>query len=879
MSELEKRKEAVLEKLKQVTSKPIYLIYLVLGIIVSWGVYIRTRNLSIINWQYPIDPDSFAFLRYAKYIAEHGHLMDIDMLRYYPIGWSNLSEFRVLSYFIAYLYKFLNFLMPSVTIENADVLYPVICFAGGAIFFFLFMKKLFNWKIGLVSTGFLIVLPAYLYRTMAGAADKEAFATMMMFAALYFFLYAWKSSTTRQAIIYGTLAGLLTALTGAVWGGVMFLFLIFATFTLINVILGQMNKRTTLTYILWFIIMVISINSLYPERFYLTNFISSIQSTATTFVFFTVIVYYLLSKKPEITRKLVGLTKKKLPLGFIAPLLVFLIGLIALTLFSGPEKVIYQITQGYIQLTEPFGTNRWVLTVAEAHLPSFSDWKGQFTQKYLLIVLAGATLAFYTMTKVFKTKRIIPTIIFALALVGISISRYSPSSPLLNGSTGIALLIYFGSLLLICGMFFYAYFKFFSKDKQSFELLQKIDKSALLAIIILLYLMISAKTAIRLLFIFAPATAIFAGYFTIETLDRLKKINNDTYKIIGYVILIVLISTTWWGFSEASMNQARYTGSSYTYQWVQSMNWVRENTPEDAVFAHWWDYGYYVQTGGERATLSDGGNSRGAINYFTGRHLLTGQNETEALEILKANNATHFLVVYEEIGKYPAFSSIGSDVNYDRYSWISTFQLDPSLVQETRNETVLIFTGSTAIDEDFIYQDQLFPNGGAGIGGVMIPIETNTVMEGNASQTTQEIKQPAILLVYAGQQYQIPLECVFIDGEERVFPQKGYPGCFRVMPSIDGANQVNPLGAGLLLSPKVRRTVFTKLFLYDQPSEYFTKVYTDENTGMPLALYQGRLIGPLKIWEISYPDDLVIPEEYYGTEEPEGVTAVGKKFA
>ena len=47
---------------------------------------------------------------------------------------------------------------------------------------------------------------------------------------------------------------------------------------------------------------------------------------------------------------------------------------------------------------------------------------------------------------------------------------------------------------------------------------------------------------------------------------------------------------------------------------------------------------------------------------------------------------------------------------------------------------------------------------------------------------------------------------------------------------------------------------------------------------MPLVVYQGRLIGPLDIWEISYPKNLTIPPEYYGTEEPAEVSVVGKKF-
>ena len=39
-------------------------------------------------------------------------------------------------------------------------------------------------------------------------------------------------------------------------------------------------------------------------------------------------------------------------------------------------------------------------------------------------------------------------------------------------------------------------------------------------------------------------------------------------------------------------------------------------------------------------------------------------------------------------------------------------------------------------------------------------------------------------------------------------------------------------------------------------------------------IYNGMLFGPMKIWEISYPDDLVIPEEYFSQEMPEGVTTV-----
>ena len=42
-----------------------------------------------------------------------------------------------------------------------------------------------------------------------------------------------------------------------------------------------------------------------------------------------------------------------------------------------------------------------------------------------------------------------------------------------------------------------------------------------------------------------------------------------------------------------------------TNDWPDAMQWLRENTPEDAVIASWWDYGYWISTLSERKTLAD----------------------------------------------------------------------------------------------------------------------------------------------------------------------------------------------------------------------------------------------------------------------------------
>ena len=42
-----------------------------------------------------------------------------------------------------------------------------------------------------------------------------------------------------------------------------------------------------------------------------------------------------------------------------------------------------------------------------------------------------------------------------------------------------------------------------------------------------------------------------------------------------------------------------------TNDWTDAMQWLKENTPEDAVIAAWWDYGYWISTLSERKTLAD----------------------------------------------------------------------------------------------------------------------------------------------------------------------------------------------------------------------------------------------------------------------------------
>ena len=113
MEELDKRKENILSYFK--TNKN-WIIYLILIFIVLFGYSVRTNNLGLLNdvvtGDYiPLALDPYSFLRYAEQIVETGEVVAHDTKRYFPLGYDTSAENIFVSYFIAYMFKFLNFLI------------------------------------------------------------------------------------------------------------------------------------------------------------------------------------------------------------------------------------------------------------------------------------------------------------------------------------------------------------------------------------------------------------------------------------------------------------------------------------------------------------------------------------------------------------------------------------------------------------------------------------------------------------------------------------------------------------------------------------------------------------------------------------------------
>ena len=76
--------------------------------------------------------------------------------------------------------------------------------------------------------------------------------------------------------------------------------------------------------------------------------------------------------------------------------------------------------------------------------------------------------------------------------------------------------------------------------------------------------------------------------------------------------------------------------------WIESLEWIKTNTPEDSVILSWWDYGYWIQTLSERATIADNSTTYTSIIQDIARILLS--NPDDSWNMLQKIDADYVLV-------------------------------------------------------------------------------------------------------------------------------------------------------------------------------------------------------------------------------------------
>ncbi len=913
--EIEKRKEKIIKFLKNKTN---WIVYAVLFVILLISTYIRTLPIKINssgnpglwdittnNWTLGPDLDPFLFLRWAKYIAENGKLFLLDTMRSVPLAdicsgetcnaINTAGEMKLLSYMIAWLSKFLAIFDKEITVTYAAVIFPVIMAVLAGIAFFLFSRKLFYKEnkyianvIALIATAFFVLIPSLLSRTIAGIPEKESAAFFFMFIGFYFFIEAFTSEKLKKGMIFGVLAGISTGLLGLVWGGIEYVFISVAGTILFSFLLGKIDEKRFYIFCTWVAGFVLTAMP-FSARYSLQSLLTSLSTELIFMTLFILSIDFLFFKK-----KIIRIPEKitnRLPHQIISLIIGIILLIIISSVIFGISFIPDRINTIIDQTIQPISRGRFSITVAENRASYFSDWENEFgpivfnIPLYFWMLIIGSVVLFSNLIGVLnkKEKRVLVFSYFVF-LMSLIFSKYAPHPNLLDGEGNLSLLVYFGGVLFFFVSFGYFYYKRYKSGE--FSVFKEFNFSYILYFIILTMTIIGARGAIRLIMVLASISPVAVAFLIVKSCQRYLKEKEDIKRLLtGIFVLLVLISSifTLWVYYNNSKNTAEsYVPGIYQWQWQNAMEWVRENTSQDAVFAHWWDYGYWIQSIGERATILDGGNAVGYWNFFMGRHVLTGTSERDALDFLYAHNGTHLLIDSTDIGKYAAFSSIGSNGTYDRYAWIPTVFMDDKQTQETNNETLYVYSIGTALDEDVLLEEDgkeiLLPKKKAIVGAVVLK-------EGKGG----EIKQPTIFFVYNEKQYQMPLRYIYINEKLYDFKEGMDAGIF-VFPRVDVSEgmvkNIAVRGAAFYLSERVIHSQLARLYLFNEKTDYFKLVHAENSLinedikkqGLNMgefAYYSNMgLQGPIKIWEISYPSDIKLNSTYLDMNYPEELETV-----
>jgi len=897
---LEERKKKLIHYLKSSYS---WIIYLILAIIVFVTVRLRMLPMKVSSstghpglwdittntWTLGPDLDPFLFLRWAKEIVANGSLAAMDYTRYVPLGFNTKEELLLHPYLIVWFHKLVN-IFSSSSVEHSAVIFPVFMFALTVIAFFLLVRKIFITNtpklnaniIALVSSIFLSIMPSILPRTIAGIPEKESSGFFFLFLAFYLFICAWRAKKIYWEIFLAVLAGIATAAMAGVWGGFIYILLIISLTALIAFMFGQVDRRKIYVYSSW-IFSAYIIMSFMSTRYSFSNLIGS-TTTLIPLAILAILVVHEIIFSTNLKKYTQYKWLANIPPQIISLVSTFILGIVLVSLVFGPGFILDKFKDITQPLIQPI-TDRLGVTVAENARPDFQGWADTFGPLvrgipiFFWIFLIGSVYLYFKMMHVLSRKeKIIVTSGYAVFLFTLIFSNYNSSS-ILNGSSMASLLFYvIGLLALVCslGYHYYHYHRKGEKDK-----FKEIDFGLIFIFSFFFFSLISARGAVRLIMVLVPSTSILVSYFAVGLWESVRTKSKDKKlfpAIIAIIVSLLLIFSAYQFYSDSKGTAENYIPSSYTQQWQKAMSWVRENTSTDAVFGHWWDYGYWVQTMGLRATVLDGGNAISYWDHLMGRYGLTTPNNQEALDFLYAHNTTHFLIDSSDIGKYSAFSSIGSDENYDRMSYIPVFTRSSQQTQETKNSTRMLLTGQFQVDDDIKYTNSngttiFLPAGKSYLGGVII--------EKNSSGSL--ISAPIGLFIYQNNQYNIPLRYAH-DSKLIDFGTGVDYGIF-IFPMIQQTSSgisLDKNGAALLLSSRTVKSQLARLYLYNEDNPNFKLVHDEDDfivsqlkaSGLSndtrFVYYQG-IRGPISIWQITYPSGMVLNESYLSTVYPENI--------
>ncbi len=325
---------------------------------------------------------------------------------------------------------------PTITLEQAAIYYPVLCFALSLPLFFLLTRRLLGRDVALLATTVLAVVPTILFRTLAGFADKDALSLLFILAVFYLYVRSWQMTTFRRRFCLAlSTAGALTLLA-LTWEGSALIMLVLVGCEVVKLLADEYDKRELAIY-LSLVVPAMVLTQLLTGRYRAESM--SLRSPYVLMLFgapsaFALIAALYVFLVPRTSIRVTLTRDGRLPLGGVL-LGAFLLGGVTVALLFFRAQI------GTMFLT-PFGEARIFEQISELHKPTFANWWGWFGA-FLFLAIGGALLHFRRLVSSLRWEPWWSQTGFLILVGGILYNQFMPQNDRLVTEG-----IYWGAMLL-----------------------------------------------------------------------------------------------------------------------------------------------------------------------------------------------------------------------------------------------------------------------------------------------------------------------------------------------------------------------------------------------------------------------------------------------
>ncbi|KKA30478.1 hypothetical protein TD95_000637 [Thielaviopsis punctulata] len=581
------------------------------------GAAISSRLFSVI-----LDP-WFNF-RATKYLVANGfyNFWDwFDDRTWHPLGRvTGGTLYPGLMVTSGVIYHALRALTVPVDIRNICVLLAPACSGLTAVATYLLTNEMTTSpSAGLLAAGFMGIAPGYISRSVAGSYDNEAIAIFL----LVFTFYLWIKSLKLGSMLWGALCALSYGYMVASWGGYAFITCLLPLHSFVLILMGRYSNRLYVAYTTWYALgtiasMQIPFVGFLPVR-------TSEHMPALGIFGFIQLVGFIQYVRSAISGR---------------QFQTFLMTLVAITFVLGIGALVGLTSLGYIAPWNGRFYSLWDTGYAKIHIPIIASvsehqptaWPAFFFDLNMLIWLfpAGVYLCFQKLED--QHVFVIVYALFGSYFAGVMVRLMLTLTPIVCVAAAVALSQVLDSFLTTATP---------DKEtaiKESEAAAKKPNKNGGL----------SAFNK--------PVVGVY---------DRISKVvvaGAMTTYLILFVMHCTWVTSNAYSSPSVVLASRLPDGSQHIIDdYREAYQWLRQNTPQDAKIASWWDYGYQIGGMADRPTLVDN-------NTWNNTHIATvgkamSSREEVSYPILRQHEVDYVLVVFGGLLGYS-----GDDIN--KFLWM-----------------------------------------------------------------------------------------------------------------------------------------------------------------------------------------------------------------